>query len=566
MATTEAATLRPAAAGVVDAPRRTSRARAGVAALSAFCAVVVGARLGGVASPLLRGGAPTNLGGIAPGASKLDYTLTYCDFLEFEGVRAFLKSQGVDKDDWSTFDDLEKYVPREVTFEVAHDKVEGAIGVGALEGYVFTSLVYHYDGAFTASYLVVVDYYGNLVQVSPTYGETMIDKGYTASKGVKDMVYQVLGLKMFNNTHVLLSLGESGGTSGPRALWHWRADAYVTLCGGKTNDAHDIQWAYEEAAVWQVDGTTKVEEASAATGRILDHFAEVRVQDPNHLQATEEDTKFYISSRQTNAIIKMNADGAVEWTLGGEYGDYKIEDYDGTIYRAGEVVWSGQHNAEYFGDDEFCMFDNQEETSNLYAQSRLLCVKLVDDGDSKKGVVTFSYFMGAYTPHFGDNDRLPTGNQLGVHWPYYVETDDEYDVRAVEVERDSGDLAWEMKVLGPKCDAAKRCDHAEVGWYAYSIERVYGAPLLWDLECSDATLSFKTVNNFKQMNEFKGYYSVAAAVTGDDDAASVDGHFDFAAHWRETAVDVDVPAKTSRVQLTVTNQFGDETAAHVDCR
>ncbi|KAH8054387.1 voltage-gated potassium channel [Aureococcus anophagefferens] len=492
MATTEAATLRPAAAGVVDAPRRTSRARAGVAALSAFCAVVVGARLGGVASPLLRGGAPTNLGGIAPGASKLDYTLTYCDFLEFEGVRAFLKSQGVDKDDWSTFDDLEVRA-REVTFEVAHDKVEGAIGVGALEGYVFTSL---------------------LVQVSPAYGETMIDKGYTASKGVKDMVYQ---------------------------------------------------WAYEEAAVWQVDGTTKVEEASAATGRILDHFAEVRVQDPNHLQATEEDTKFYISSRQTNAIIKMNADGAVEWTLGGEYGDYKIEDYDGTIYRAGEVVWSGQHNAEYFGDDEFCMFDNQEETSNLYAQSRLLCVKLVDDGDSKKGVVTFSYFMGAYTPHFGTTTACRRATSSACTGPTASRRTTSRR-RAVEVERDSGDLAWEMKVLGPKCDAAKRCDHAEVGWYAYSIERVYGAPLLWDLECSDATLSFKTVNNFKQMNEFKGYYSVAAAVTGDDDAASVDGHFDFAAHWRETAVDVDVPAKTSRVQLTVTNQFGDETAAHVDCR
>ena len=69
-----------------------------------------------------------------------------------------------------------------------------------------------------------------------------------------------------------------------------------------------------------------------------------------------------------------------------------------------------------------------------------------------------------------------------------------------------------MKVLGPKCDAAKRCDHAEVGWYAYSIERVYGAPLLWDLECSDATLSFKTVNNFNERQGAPALICVSMAV------------------------------------------------------
>ena len=205
---------------------------------------------------------------------------------------------GVDKTDWSTYDDLERYVPRELTFEVARDKVEGSIGIAALEGYVFTSLVYHYDGAFTASYLVVVDYFGNLAQVSPTYGEIMISKGYDeTSRSVRDMVFQVLGLKMYNSSHALLSLGENDGTSGPRALWDYAQDAYVTLCDGRTNDAHDIQWAYETAAVWQVDGTTKVEEADARTGRLLAHFDEKRVQDPNHLQATEEDAVFYISSR-----------------------------------------------------------------------------------------------------------------------------------------------------------------------------------------------------------------------------------------------------------------------------
>ena len=221
---------------------------------------------------------------------------------------------------------------------------------------------------------------------------------------------------MFNSTHVLLSLSDDG-TSGPRALWEWRTDTWTSLCEGESNDAHDIQWAYEDAAIWQLDGTTKVEEITVSTNEVLSHFKESKVQDPNHCQAVEKDSVFYISSRQTNSIIKMDDDGTIEWVLGGEYGDYKIVDYDGTVYKAGDVVWSGQHNAEFFGEDEFCMFDNQEKPDNLYSHSRLLCVKLEKDGDSKRGVVTFDYDMGAYTPHFGDNDRPPTGNMLGAGNP-----------------------------------------------------------------------------------------------------------------------------------------------------
>ena len=479
------------------AARRTSSKSAALLGVSILALALVAGTRGSSLDVMSRLNGIYAGGSTAP-ASDVTATLKYTDLVAFESVKYFLRSQGVDKDDWSTYDDLEGYLPREITVTLAEDKVEGDLGVDAVEGHVFTAITYTGSDAFTASYLLVMSMRGDLEQSSPVYGTYMIEQGYAESKASRGTIFQPLGLKMFNTTHVLISMGSSG-TSGPRALWHWEADTWTTLCDGAENDAHDIQWAYETAAVWQVDGTTKVEEASASTGDVIAHFAEKKVQDPNHLQAVSEDSVFYISSRQTDSIIKMNADGKVEWTLGGEYGDYEIEDYDGTKYAAGDVVWSGQHNAEYFGDDEFCMFDNQEESNNIYDESRMLCVKLVDHGDTKKGVVTFNYFMGAYTAHFGDNDRLPTGNQLGIHWPYYIDEDSNFDVRAVEVVRSSGDLAWEMTISGAKCDELKKgCDHTAGGWYAYSIERVYKAPIIYNVACSDAQVTFDVVNTFKQ--------------------------------------------------------------------
>ena len=263
----------------------------------------------------------------------------------------------------------------------------------------------------------------------------------------------------------------------------------------------------------------------------------------------------------------MDDDGTIEWVLGGEYGDYKIVDYDGTVYKAGDVVWSGQHNAEFFGDDEFCLFDNQEEEYAIYDESRMLCVKLEDYEDTKRGYVTFSYFMGDYCPHFGDNDRLPTGNQLGVEWADKIKTSDQYSVRAVEIVRNTSEIAFELKVYGERCSGHKYCSENRDdvgGWYSYSIERVYEAPIIANVVCDGKTITFDAYNTFKQMNKFKGTYEITADV-GDDDDGTVSGDFDFEPHWRAATVSAKVPFSTSSAQITITNQFGDVATAATGC-
>jgi len=275
----------------------------------------------------------------------------------------------------------------------------------------------------------------------------------------------------------------------------------------------------------------------------------------------------YISSRQTDAIQKVRVStGEVLWTLGGEYGDYDIVDLEGNTWAAGSSVWVGQHNAEYFGDDEFCMFDNQEYQTNQNT-SRLLCVKL--DETTAKAHVTFTKDMPGYSPHFGDNDRLPTGNQLGIFWPEYAYFDDQYDILATEIDRETNQVAWQMKFCSEriKIDSGyyDRGGNGD-GWTSFSIERFYTAPLIWNAVCDSeaSTVSFQTTNNFKQNNAYNATYSIS-----DSSSTLVDEKvFMFTPHWRETNVTHTFDSSSSLsgdLTVAVTNQWGDVSYGSVSC-
>ena len=160
------------------------------------------------------------------------------------------------------------------------------------------------------------------------------------------------------------------------------------------------------------------------------------------------------------------------WTLGGPDGMFAIRDEDNVEWPAGSSLWVGQHNAEFFGEDEYCMFDNQYNTGN---NSRMLCVVL----DEERGAAHLSWEkkLDASSPHFGDNDRLPTGNHLGCYWPDDLYSDeashDQYDEIALEIVRDDNTVAWQLGISGPECSASsceKDLDDGVGGWNFYSIE------------------------------------------------------------------------------------------------
>uniref|UniRef100_A0A7S2HS18 Uncharacterized protein n=1 Tax=Octactis speculum TaxID=3111310 RepID=A0A7S2HS18_9STRA len=213
------------------------------------------------------------------------------------------------------------------------------------------------------------------------------------------------------------------------------------------------------------------------------------------------------------------------------------------------------------------MFDNQYGTGN---SSRMLIVHV--DEVNKKMTERWSYsfheFPWGYSPFYGDNDRLPTGNLLSSFWPIVKSgskyQDVMYDCRASEIDRSSSKKAWDMKVYGKGECEDHICD--SLGWRMYSVERFYETPLVHNATC-DATnmiISFVAHNNFKQNNEALGSYNLTNAMG----VPITSGAFNFSAHWRPAYISF--PFNSSDLSLKgfiliVMNQWGDIKNSYLDC-
>ena len=173
--------------------------------------------------------------------------------------------------------------------------------------------------------------------------------------------------------------------------------------------------------------------------------------------------------------------------------------------------------------------------------------------------VTFQYDLDVYSNIFGDNDRLPTGNMLACYWPSStMDYDNQFSAKIVEIVRETSELAFEVKVVAeamsePECPDDV-CDIRD-GFFMYSVERFYDAPLVWDASYDRKTgaLTFRTANTYKQSSKYDGSWAVSDA----DGATRASGTFTFDAYWRATRVDADAGADLDGdLTLVVTNQHG----------
>lgn len=123
---------------------------------------------------------------------------------------------------------------------------------------------------------------------------------------------------------------------------------------------------------------------------------------------------------------------------------------------------------------------------NMYEKgksSRMLIVGI--NSTTMRAKELWEWKTGEYTPEFGDNDRLPSGNLLGCYWISDYNVTEwsyegfEYDTRVLEIVRSTKLPAWRFSVQGSKCKNGV-CDLESKGtWKVYSAERVSarrGAP------------------------------------------------------------------------------------------
>lgn len=483
------------------------------------------------------------------------------DFFNFASISKWLNDKGLNNS--SSPVELSYYLPQKISVRCNPLNVMGghedkSIGADAMGGYVvFAMQNKNNSGYYSSSFTIVMDLRGNIHNIQPTMHHFADDFHFISLKPFySDPSYFIGGLDIAQNQ------------DGPVYLWNWdgtREKEYVKLLNGSQVDCHDVTESVGEEAAWMTSNGDGFKKMNLKTGakEFLAQFPGY-IQDPNHVQMVDDDTIAIVSSRMNNAIVKVNVTTSeIVWIAGGPNGTLDLIDEKGRKYAAGSMsLWSGQHNVEYFGDDEYYLFDDGTHVfsgghTKVHNSSRLMVVKV--DEEANTAHISWMYDLGVWTPIYGDNDRLPTGNALGALWTGQRTTRDfDNQAQIIEVTK-QGDMAWEMNVYG---NNSWKESNTFAGWMIYAAERIYEAPLVSRIMCTDSgsgvgkTLSFVTHNIFKQTSLYDGKY----AVYNSSGHLQVNEAFKFKPFWKDTQVTVDLPKTCScDGSLHVTNQYGTKT-------
>jgi len=486
------------------------------------------------------------------------------DFLAFDNVQRFLDEQGVKSDE-----DMWEYIPKRIEFDIDDRLVHGDIGTQASSGYVAFNLAYNSKKTYTSSLFVIVGLDGKLKKVYNTIRPSV----------GKDQHF--CALKLLDPDTFILGGDVNTTNSGEKYLLKWKNGTFHALMDGMASNPHDAQFSFDGTGIWQpMASQTGIELRDAQTGSLRKSISLApAAMDINHVQLINEDSEAIVSSRLTGAIIKVDVDKEeMLWVGGGHWGGLEMQSATGEILNNGSSLFKGQYNAEYFGKNEYFIFDNQYDSDfsmegKAKKPSRALIVSIEENQNSMKELWEYSFhsWPHGYCPEFGDADRLPTGNILTNFWPYVQSGRDykdiTYDVRASEIDRTTKELAWDMKVYGNNECTEENCIEQD-GWRMYSVERFYENPLVHHVVCDvDAEMIYFTVhNNFKQNNEYIGTYKLTETNEYQSPHHTM-GHFNFSAHWRPTYVSVPISGNAAKtdMKLVVTNQWGQKQVTHVDC-
>lgn len=480
--------------------------------------------------------------------------ITFTDFLQFTKVKEFVLSKGVSLDGLTGEGSAElfQYVPRLMKIRGDPELImgggkRGALGSVAMHGYTFWSMQYSNSSSlFSAAYTIVIDMTGNIVSISPTMAHLPDNYHFIALKVYDADPRFMIGAVDIEKTQV-----------GPSYLWNWAgndAKEYIELMDGKSDiGCHDIQVAYDRQAVWVTEGGQGFARYNMATGAKEAEYEFGQVWDANHVQIIEKDTVAIISSRDSNAIVKVDMmESEIKWIAGGVNGTLDLIDMHGHKHPPTTSIWHGQHNVEFIGEEQYALFDdgscvNHKGTIVGYElnSSRMMIVQVKEDRNSAE--IVWTYDVGVVTPYYGDCDRMPSGNMLGAHWVDSAVTPDfKYEARIIEVVKDTKETAWEALIYG---DDNLKKNGSSYGWSIYSADRFYLHPLIYDVSCQSGMLTFSLISSFKLHSVAEGHYIVTRSgekVYYDD--------ISYEPFWRPTHVSVDIDQ--CKGTLTAYNHHG----------
>jgi len=168
------------------------------------------------------------------------------------------------------------------------------------------------------------------------------------------------------------------------------------------------------------------------------------VSHANSIYYDVEEDSIYLLARNVNTFWKINhSTGDIIWGLG-EYGNFSMYN---KYRRPTDNLFYHAHAVEKVDDNTFILFDNDyhNQTEGEDQNSRILEITI--DEDTMTANTSWVWQPDrTYSSHiWGDADRTPTGNRIGVFGMTERGSSD-YGGRIVEVNEDQ-EIVWELSFI-----------------------------------------------------------------------------------------------------------------------
>ena len=141
-----------------------------------------------------------------------------------------------------------------------------------------------------------------------------------------------------------------------------------------------------------------------------------RVLDLTHANTVQWDYNndvVYVNLRNLNTFYKINqTTGEIIWSCG-EFGNFTLLDING---EPADNLWYHSHNVRQIEPDVFIMFNNDlhNQTDEYDAHSSILEITLNESTMTAQTTWEWQAPKEYWSTYWGDADRLPNGNRIGV--------------------------------------------------------------------------------------------------------------------------------------------------------
>jgi hypothetical protein len=241
----------------------------------------------------------------------------------------------------------------------------------------------------------------------------------------------------------------------------------------------------------------------------------------------DEDVIYY-TPRNVNTFYKIDhKTGDVIWSLG-EYGDFAMYDTFGVNV---DHLFFHAHGAERIDNDTFILFDNDFHNQNFDGNHKSRMIEITIDEEKMEARASWVW-RGTdryWSVLWGDADRLPNGNRLGVFGADERPGLFNEGAHLVEVS-ENGDIAWKFTF--------KNNELYRYG--VYRMERFHYTPILlsptqlhFDPE-EDVILDWQAFYNYRPKKTIEGNYTLTYMGTQLDS-----GTFFYDRFWRPSNLTFD---------------------------